>query len=241
MNQLTRKQREIEEREALILNVAQEMLIQQGYLGLRMDHIAERIEYSKGTIYQHFPNKEEIILALANQALTNRSALFSRAVTLRQQSRERLAAVGAAAELFIEQFPHFFQVEQIIRINSIWEKTSEKRQKVMRACESRCTAIVSGVVRDAVAQGDLVLPANCAPEDIVFGLWSINIGSFAILSSSDSLLEIGIADPVAALRLNTNQMLDGYGWKPLSTEHDFPAVLEESKKELLQSDIIFNP
>lgn len=238
VSQLTRKQREIEEREALILDVAREMLVQQGYLGLRMDHIADRIEYSKGTIYQHFPNKEEIILALANQALIKRSALFSHAVTLRKQSRERLAAIGAAAELFVEHFPHFFQVEQIIRINSVWQKTSVDRQKVMRSCESRCVAIISGVVRDAVAHGDLALPENCTPEDIVFGLWSINIGAFAILSSSDSLQEIGIADPVTALRANTNHMLDGYGWKPLSTEVDFHLVLDQVKQELMQSDLI---
>ena len=102
-------------------------------------------------------------------------------------------------------------------------------------------AIISGVVRDAVARGDLELPDDRTPEDIVFGLWSINIGAFAILSSSDSLQEIGIVNPVAALRENTNQMLDGYGWKPLSTEVDFREVLETVKQELLKSDLINNP
>ena len=238
MIQRSRKQREIEQREALILSVAREMLTQQGYLGLRMDHIANHIEYSKGTIYQHFPNKEEIILALANQALIKRSALFSHAVTLRKKSRERLVCVGAAAELFVECFPHFFQVEQIIRINSIWEKTSEKRRKVMRSCESRCMATISGVVRDAVAHEDLCLPDGCTPEDVVFGLWSINIGSYAILSSSDSLGEIGIADPVMALRTNTSRMLDGYGWTPLSTEHDYISLIDAVKDELRSTDLL---
>ncbi len=238
MVQLSRKQREIEQREALILDVARELLIQQGYLGLRMDQIADRIEYSKGTIYQHFPNKEEIILALANQALVKRSSMFSHAVTLRDQSRHRLAAVGAAAELFVERFPHFFQVEQIIRINSVWEKTSEKRRKVMRSCESKCMSIIGGVVRDAVARGDVTLPPNCSPEDVVFGLWSTNIGAFAIVSSSDSLLELGIRDPLTALRTNTNNMLDGYGWKPLSSEVDFHEVMDKVKSELIETDLI---
>ena len=238
MVQLSRKQREIEQREALILDVARELLIQQGYLGLRMDQIADRIEYSKGTIYQHFPNKEEIILALANQALVKRSSMFSHAVTLRDQSRHRLAAVGAAAELFVERFPHFFQVEQIIRINSVWEKTSEKRRKVMRSCESKCMSIIGGVVRDAVARGDVTLPPNCSAEDVVFGLWSTNIGAFAIVSSSDSLLELGIRDPLTALRTNTNNMLDGYGWKPLSSEVDFHEVMDKVKSELIETDLI---
>ncbi len=238
VQQLSRKQREMEQREVLILDAAREMLMEHGYLGLRMDHIADKIEYSKGTIYQHFPNKEEIILALANKALLKRAALFSHAATIRSQSRERLAAIGAAAELFVERFPHFFQVEQIIRINSVWEKTSENRQKVMRSCESKCMAIIAGVVRDAVAQGDILLPTNRSPEDIVFGLWSINIGAYTILSSSDSLQEIGITDPVAALRANTNQMLDGYAWQPLSTEVDFHELIDVTKTEILNSDVM---
>lgn len=237
MPQLTRKEREIEQREELILNVARGLLLESGYLGLRMDEIAEKVEYSKGTVYGHFPHKEEIILALANKALETRLEMFAKGSMLRKQSRERLSALGAAAELFVQEYPHFFQLEQIVRINSIWEKTSEKRREIMRGCEARCMAIVSGIVRDAVAQEDLQLPANCAPEDIVFGLWSINIGAFSILSSSDSLQEIGIKSPVAALRLNTNTMLDGYGWRQFSSDFDYDQLFDSVKEELRSSVI----
>ena len=235
----TRKQREIEQRESLILDVAREMLLEHGYLGLRMEQIADRIEYSKGTIYQHFPNKEEIILALANRAQLKRSELFAEAVTTRRKSRERIVAVGAAAELFVERFPHFFQVGQIIRINSIWEKTSEKRQQVMRTCESRSMAIMVGVVRDALAHGDLELNDELKPEDLVFGLWSIHLGATAILSSSDSLHEIGIRDPAFTVRSSMHRMLDGYGWRPLSTEVDYNATFDECKRELAECRAFF--
>ncbi len=216
----------------MILDVAREMLVLDGYLGLKMDQIADRLEYSKGTIYQHFPNKEEIILALANQAMNTRSDLFARAVTLRKQSRERVAAVGAAAELFVERYPHFFQIEQLIRLNSISEKTTENRRNIMRSCESKCVTIVGGVVRDAIAQEDLHLPDDCVPEDIVFGLWGMHVGAFAIVSSSDSLQEIGIKDAIASLHRNQNKMLDGYLWQPLSTTQDFDKVVADVKQEL---------
>ena len=75
MGRSSRKQREIEQRERLILRAELEMLLKEGYLGLRMEQIAAQVEYSKGTVYQHFPNKEEIILALANEALECRSSL----------------------------------------------------------------------------------------------------------------------------------------------------------------------
>ena len=233
MARSSRKQREIDHRERLILKAGLEMLLKQGYLGLRMDQIAEQVEYSKGTIYQHFPNKEEIILALVNEAWEQRSNLFSHASTMRRKSRDRLAAIGAAAEVFVQQCPHFFLIEQLMRINSVWEKTSEERRKLMKTCETRCMTIVSGIVRDGIAHGDLTLPNSCTPEDLVFGLWAINTGGFTIISSSESLQEIGVSFPIEALRRNQNRMLDGYGWTPLSTKVDYSQLIDTLKQELL--------
>jgi len=228
---LSRKQREIQEREAKILEVAREMLMRDGYLGLNMDRIAEAVEYAKGTVYRHFPNKEDIIMALAVETQKKRTALFQRASLFHGASRERLTAVAVACELFVRLYPSHFHVEQIVRLSSIWEKTSEKRQSVMRTCEQSCMGIVSGIVRDAISQGDLKLPEGMVPEDLVFGLWSTNFGGFTIMSSSSSLLEIGIEDPPLAIRECINGMLDGFGWKLLSTEHDYKAVFQRAIEE----------
>lgn len=228
----TRKQREIRHREEQILCVARRHLCETGYLGLSMDRIAEEIEYSKGTVYQHFRNKEEILLALANAALQKRTELFQRAAQTGGRSRVRMASVGGAAEAFLEQFPHFFIVEQIVRASSIWEKTSADRRELMQHCERTCMAIISGIVRDAVESGDLRLAEGVAPEDIVFGLWSINWGAQTIMRSSDSLQEIGIPNPLAALRRNQNAMLDGHGWRPLSAEYDYNDHMDRVKQEL---------
>ena len=156
-------------REAQILEVARGHLLTGGYLGLNMDRIATEMEYSKGTIYQHFRNKEEILIALANEALHLRSSMFEKAAQYPGTSRQRVASVGAAAEAFVELAPHYFVVEQIVRASSIWEKTSSERREVMRNCERRCMAIVGGIARDAVAQGDLPMPRDLRPEEIVFG------------------------------------------------------------------------
>lgn len=233
---LTRKQRQRVERESKILELTRSMLREVGYLGLSMDRIAAEMEYSKGTIYQHFQNKEEIILALANEALEKRMNMFQRASTWSGGSRARMAAIGAAAEKFVQQYPQHFAVEQIVRSSSIWEKTSSERRQFMRSCEGRCAQIVGGVVRDGLAHGDLELPPGRSPEDLVFGLWSMNFGAYTIMSSSDSLEENGISDPVAALRLNQNHMLDGYGWRPLSHEVDYPQIMDQVIRELFSDE-----
>ncbi len=231
---ITRKEREIQEREAKILQLARGMLREVGYLGLSMDRIATQMEYSKGTIYQHFRNKEEIILALANEALEKRLAMFQAAADWKGAtcSRDRMAAIGAAAEEFVERYPHHFAVEQIVRSTSIWEKTSEERRRFMQDCEGRCMQTVSAVVRDGMSHGDLTLGEPRSPEDLVFGLWSLNFGAYTIVTSSDSLEHTGIANPIAALRLSQNLMLDGYHWHPLSSERDFSATMDQVKREV---------
>lgn len=227
----SRKQREIRIREARILAVARDQLSQGGYLGLNMDRIAAQIEYSKGTIYQHFRNKEEILLALVNEAFDTRLRMFRAAAEFDGPHRVRLATVGAAAEAFVEHFPFHFEVEQIVRANSIWEKTSPERRALMESCERNCMATVVQIVRQAVAEGDLKLPEGICPEEIVFGMWSIYFGAQIITHSSSALAEIGLADPASSLRTNQNMMLDGYGWQPLSADFDFPAHMDQVKRD----------
>lgn len=241
MVSLTRKQRELREREDKILSVAREQLCRAGYLGLNMDRIADQIEYSKGTVYQHFRNKEEILLALANDALTKRVELFRRAAGTEGRSRVRMAAIGAAAEAFVEKFPHHFMVEQIVRASSIWEKTSAERRDLMQLCERNCMQVVGGIVRDAVAQGDLTLQSPCAAEDLVFGLWSMNWGAMTIIHTSMSLHEVGIANPFGALRSNQNALLDGHGWRPFSHEFDFNSHIDRTKAWFLGENDLESP
>ena len=88
MNTLSRKQREIAERHALFLDVARNLLFEEGLHQLSMDRVAELSEYSKGTVYQHFSCKEDMLLGVCCQAMTGLAELFDRAIaTARQPSR----------------------------------------------------------------------------------------------------------------------------------------------------------
>ena len=73
MTTLTRQQREIQERDALVLDIAQKMRLERGYLGFNMDRVAEATEYSKGTISQHLTCKEDMIAALLLRSISARA------------------------------------------------------------------------------------------------------------------------------------------------------------------------
>lgn len=58
------KERQRQEREALILQVAEEVLVEKGYYETSIDEIATRVGIAKGTVYLHFPRKEDLVFAL---------------------------------------------------------------------------------------------------------------------------------------------------------------------------------
>lgn len=239
MGTQTRKQREIADRERLILDVAAGILVERGYLGLTMDRIAAATEYSKGTVYQHFPNKEEILAALAIESAVRRVALFEKAATFPGRARERLCAVGLAAELFVALHPLHFQCEGIIKASSIREKTSEKRIQKLESCEYGCMNVVLGLVRDAVAQGDLEYEDPLTPQTVVLGLWSMETGFHHTLGSEPAVLreKLGFDDPQQALFTAYNRFLDGFGWQPLSKDWDYEATLERVRREVFADEL----
>lgn len=232
MTTLTPKQQEIHQRRHQVLAIARELFRRRGYLGLNMDRIAAAMGVAKGTIYQHFKNKEEVILALAVETLEKRIAMFERAAVHRGRPRVRMAAIGCAAELFVVNFPDHFELEKVLSCQSIIEKTSENLQKKKTGAELKCISLAAGIVRDGIAAGDLELPDTISPDQIVFGLWSASYGGYSIMENRQTLAQMGIANGFQTVRDMNNRLLDGFGWRPLSTRHDFDAVYAQVRREI---------
>ena len=236
MISLTAKQEEIARRESKILDIARPIVVQEGYHRLNMDRIASQLGLSKGTIYNHFSCKEEIVIALAAETATKRADMFRKAAQFRGCSRFRMLAIGQAAELFVRQSPEHFLFEQIIRLDSIWEKTSEKRRSIVRGCEASCMEIAAGIVRDAVASSEIDLPETMTPEGLVFGLWSLTSGGYSIVLTSDRLDALGLKQPYEMIRLHVATLADGFNWKPLSSEFDLDELINRINQEVFSGE-----
>lgn len=63
-----RKEREKNERRAMILDRARELILERGVDSVTMQDIAASAELSKGTLYLYFDNKEAILAALFREA-----------------------------------------------------------------------------------------------------------------------------------------------------------------------------
>jgi TetR/AcrR family transcriptional regulator, fatty acid metabolism regulator protein len=63
------KEKQRREREELIIQAAEEVLQERGYYETSMDEIAARVGIAKGTIYTHFPGKEELVIAIFKRTM----------------------------------------------------------------------------------------------------------------------------------------------------------------------------
>ncbi len=231
MSLLSRKQQEIAQREEDILSRARRILLEEGYRDLTIDRLANDLAVSKGTIYNHFANKEDIVLALATRALQTRLAMFATASTFATQSRHRLLAIGAAAEHFCDHFESHFRVELWIRNHHIWEKSSGSFQSVITQCEQSTMSLVGGIVRDAIACGDLAI-SDMAPEEIVFGFWSLVHGGQILTATSPSIKDVGIANTHMTIRRHCYHLMVAMNWKPMQSFEAQSKMIDEYRARL---------
>lgn len=221
MNSLSPKKQEIRDRERRILQLARQQLMSSGYSGLALEAIATELDVSRGTIYNHFASREEIVAALLLETSERRLEWFQRAAAYRGTPRARITAVTVAAELFARLVPEHGQLELTVRSESIWSQTSYERQSAVSACRIQTAATAAGIVRDAVAQCCLTLPDSLTAEDLVFALSSVQDGAYSMLTDNDPPIAGGLKSGYAGVRLIIDQFLDGLGWTPLSTALDF--------------------
>ena len=85
-----------------LLGAAQEIFVAQGYHAAAMDDIAERAGVSKPVLYQHFPGKLELYLALLDLHATAQVKRVRVALASTTDNRQRVQASVAAYFDFVD-------------------------------------------------------------------------------------------------------------------------------------------
>jgi AcrR family transcriptional regulator len=234
---LPRKQREIQQREQLILDTAQQMLHQHGYAQLTMERIAEAVEYSKGTIYNHFSSKEDLVCSLCCRCISSLIELFKRAYAYPGTTRERFSAIAIAYSLYHQLNPLDAQNIQIVKTNAVREKLSEQKLQEMSTLEHEITQLCMNLVNEAMESGDIPDTANHTAGSIVFGFWSMLYGGTLLAESDIPLEELGFSPAITMLWQNSQRLMDAWGWQPLSTGGDTDALFTELCSALFAEEV----
>ena len=109
-----RKDRAKAEMRKMILTAAMELFVQEGYNGVSIRKIAKKIEYSPGSIYTYFEDKDSIFYALHVEGfeLLYKKQISSQSIN---EPRERLLAQGKAYIEFALENQEYYDIMFIMR------------------------------------------------------------------------------------------------------------------------------
>lgn len=93
-----RKEREKAEMRERILDAAMKMFLEEGYAKTSIRNIADAIEYSPGTIYLYFKDKDELLYEVQGQAYLKLLQAFKKNVT----HEDPLERLGQLARTYID-------------------------------------------------------------------------------------------------------------------------------------------
>lgn len=210
-----RRERRFRERDRRIRDAAQHLLLERGLHGFSMEDVAAAIDYSKGTVYQHYTSKEDALVASCADSCGELAGAFEAAAAAPSDPRARMLAIAEAYCAFVRDRSVTFRSIPLIHTPAVMEKARPERLRAMEAARGRCLTACEGIVREAVARGDLVLAAGLKPEDLTFGLWALMFGAFLLAELHRPGPEVP-TDPVAAIRACWRAQMDGLGWQPVT-------------------------
>jgi AcrR family transcriptional regulator len=84
------KQKQREDREQLILDYANKILLEKGYYDVSMEEIAIGVGIAKGTLYLHFPKKEDLVYGVVKPKMHSFLNSVEQAKSLSDSPKKKL-------------------------------------------------------------------------------------------------------------------------------------------------------
>ena len=139
------KERQREERAALILGAAQEVFTERGYYDASIDEIAARAGIAKGTVYLHFASKEDLLVALVEQQIVGFLSFVDQMIGEPLTVRARLEQILLNVYTRMQEQRNQVLLELNTRIGltkSVIEKREKLQAHIAQALE-RITALLA--------------------------------------------------------------------------------------------------
>lgn len=219
MGTQSRKQRELAAREDHLLELAFGLIREQGLVALQMSQVAQAGEVAIGTLYSHFSSKEDLLLALSMRSAALRLRNIERAVRWEESSRLRMLAMAMADWLFLDENPHYAQIDQYALTEVVWERSSEARRDQFVRSREPIGQLIFGVVREARARGELPTQ-GFSVEETPFGFWTMLVGTHQLTHAKGLLEHFAITEPYQLMVRHLNVWLNGLQWQPLMAPDD---------------------
>ena len=160
---------------------AEELFADKGFHNIRLEDIAQKIEFSKGILYQHFKSKDELFAQILLEKVTALQAHLSALPLLSLPTREAIdLSLQSILDFFVkhrESFRLLFLLDESGRRISIpVQVTRDIFQKKLS-----CLEILQEVLRKG--QDRQEVRPDLSPRDMSLVLWGMLTGLFHLVES----------------------------------------------------------
>jgi len=132
-----------------LLGAARDVFVAQGYHAAAMDEIAERAGVSKPVLYQHFPGKLDLYLALLDESVEQLVQIMSDALSSTTDNSQRVPATFKAFYDFVSGAGEAFRLV----FESDLSNEPAVREKLDRSMND-CANMVSQFIREDAGVSD---------------------------------------------------------------------------------------
>ena len=132
-----------------LLDAAMEVFVARGYHAAAMDEIADRAGVSKPVLYQHFPGKQELYLALLDESVDRLIEAVAAALRSTADNRQRVNATFAAYYEYIAEHTGTFRL--VFESDLTSEPAVRER---LEAADQRCADMISQVIKEDAGLAD---------------------------------------------------------------------------------------
>ena len=158
-----RERRQARTREAII-RAAEEIVEARGPDALSMRDVADLIDYSASNLYEYFANKEELLAAVANEALM-RLGTHVRQNSTGLAPRERLLAYGRSYLEFARTHSELYRL-------TFGRRMTDCLQTDMEKVPSSYNLLLQ-LIKEGIEAGDFVPRPDFGLQEMAFGCWSL--------------------------------------------------------------------
>jgi len=171
-----RRERERTELREKILDAARELFITDGYEGVSMRKVAEKIEYSPTSIYVYFADKEQLFRELCHEDFGRLAEVFQRHAQI-PNPIERLRQIGRTYAIFGEKYPNHYKL--MFMTPHPQQGLDERQREIRGNPESDAYAFLRQTAQDAINCG--YLRPEFADADLVSQtLWGAIHGAISL-------------------------------------------------------------
>ena len=147
-----RRAREKSETRDKILDAARELFVTEGFEGVSMRRVAEKIEYSPTAIYVHFADKQELFHELCQQDYARLAEVFQSSA-MSSDPMERLQQIGNTYIEFGVRYPNHYKF--MFMTSHPPQEPDEEDREIMGDPEVDAYAFLKWAVQQAIDAGRL--------------------------------------------------------------------------------------